>query len=116
MICRNRRISSQSAEVQLRVSFTHADIRSSLKRYFDLCATPCGAAFASSIAHAEPDLCHFLANDIFALFTGETFNQLCRWFVYQAEKLGLIYRGHDDAIYLNPDLGRKRGRPPETIS
>lgn len=113
MICRNRRIASQSAEVQLRVSFTIADIRGSLKRYFELLATPCGTAFATSVGHAEPDLCHFLEHDIFALFTGDTLKQLCRWFVCQAEKSGLIYRGHDDSFYLNPDLGRKRGRPSE---
>lgn len=111
-IIRKRKISVSAAEISLQFSLGPADIRKTLKLYFALLSKTMGETYACTSCHSEVDISAYLINTIFAMFDKQTQKALCRWFVVQAEKMGLLtLNAADNGFFLNPELGKTVGRP-----
>ncbi|MBR5639572.1 MAG: hypothetical protein IKW83_07395 [Muribaculaceae bacterium] len=107
-----KRIDPTSKDISIQVSYGTSDVRDTLKKMYDLFATPCGHTFAISQPVYEPELLSFFENTIFKEYESATAKELSRWAVTQAIKREFVITGTaENAFYLSPDLKKRAGRP-----
>lgn len=110
MVLREKKISNQSNNVQLQVSFGLPDVKDLLKIYASLMQS-------QDFEHTEKDVRHWLEND-YKAFAGWPYKwreQLSGWAFCVAvrHKMLLPTAADENRYYLADCLFARRGRPPK---
>ena len=113
MIARKRRISTNSQEVSVQVSYGLPDIKAMLQTYFLKFEEAGGQVLATTIPHKEQDFICYFRHSAFSNYTETLAQPLAKWAFVQGVKAGYILQSEINKtdFFLSDILGRRPGRP-----
>ena len=116
MILRKQSIKKSSEEVSMMISYTEADVKKAMQKFYSLLADSCGHTYAVNTPVTELTVLHFFECDTFHYFVSKYRSQLAQWAFAMAIRHKLLIPSSDNMetinyYFLSEILARKRGRP-----